>query len=110
MIARSTPWGTIQFGADFDRLSPIEQAAVVAHERGHIAHRHARARARWVLTLRALRDWEGFKAMCLEQEFEADRYAVARGHRVGLAVLLQSREMGGDLHPRSAQRLKALYV
>ena len=111
MIARSTPWGSIQFGEAFDRLTPHEQAAVLAHERGHIAHRHALKRLMWVLTLRAVFQPSNFFEMCEKQELEADRYAVVRGHRAGLISFL----FRSNLHVKSAgypthqQRIEAIH-
>jgi Zn-dependent protease with chaperone function len=111
MIARSTPWGSIQFGEAFDKLTPLEQAAVIAHERGHIVHRHAIKRLLWVLTLRAVFQTEKFFEMCEKQEMEADRYAVSRGHRAGLISFL----FRSNLHVKSAgypthkQRIEAIH-
>ena len=111
MIARSTPWGSIQFGAQFDNLTPAEQAAIVAHERGHIAHRHALKRLLWLVTLRAVFQSDKFFAMCEKQELEADWYAVVRGHRYGLVSFL----LRSNLHVKSAgypthqQRIEAIH-
>lgn len=110
-IARCTPWGTIQTGRGFRFLSPQEKAAVLAHERGHIAHRHALKRLGWVVTLRALRDWNGFLQMCEAQEYEADRYAVRQGCKVGMQVFLAKRIglPAGPGYPSARERLEALH-
>lgn len=111
MIARSTPWGSIQFGDGFDNLTPQEQAAVVAHERGHIEYRHAWKRLLWLISLRAVFQPSNFFEMCEKQELEADRYAVARGHRAGLISFL----FRSNLHVKSAgypthkQRIEAIH-
>eukprot|EP00697_Spironema_sp_BW2_P010687 gnl/Spiro4/26025_TR12964_c0_g1_i1.p2 gnl/Spiro4/26025_TR12964_c0_g1~~gnl/Spiro4/26025_TR12964_c0_g1_i1.p2 ORF type:complete len:113 (+),score=20.97 gnl/Spiro4/26025_TR12964_c0_g1_i1:125-463(+) len=97
MIARSTPWGTIQFGEAFYALSEPEQCAIIAHEQGHIHHRHALKRLAWLLTLRAVFRPEAFFAMCETQELEADRYAVERGHAAGLISFL----FRSNLHVKS---------
>ena len=110
--ARVTPWNTIQKGSLFHTLSPREQEAVLAHERGHITHRHAWERLVWIVTLRALRKPEAFFAMCEAQEFEADRYAVQCGHGPGLVSFLGR----GKLHaksigyPTARERLEAIRV
>ena len=61
--ARVTPWGTIQTGSQFDALSVFEQNAILAHERGHLYHKHVRTRLLWFVTLRAFFRTEAFFAM-----------------------------------------------
>ena len=108
MIARSTLWGTVQLGDAFYRLTELEQRAIVAHEWGHIHHRHAWKRLARIVTFR----WKGFFEMCEAQELEADRYAVARGHAAGLISFL----FRSNLHVKSAgypahkQRIEAIHV
>lgn len=109
MIARCTPWGTIILGKDFYRLTPTEQDAVLAHERGHIAHRHAWKRIWWFVTLRAFFKTQEFFDECRKHEKEADRYAVERGHRAGLVSVLFRLQ----LHVKSPEledRLENLHV
>jgi hypothetical protein len=112
MIARSTLWGTIQLGDAFYRLTELEQRAIIAHEEGHIFYRHAWTRLKWILTLRAFRHYDRFLLLCAWQEFEADRYAVERGHGPGLISFL----FRGNLHVKSAgypthkQRIEAIHV
>ena len=112
MIARATLWGTIQTGALFERLTEREQRAVLAHEQGHIHHRHAWKRLGWMVTLRALVNWNGFLAMCEQQELEADRYAAERGHTAGLVSFLFrcGHHVKSDGYPTPRQRLEALRV
>lgn len=112
MIARSTLWGTIQTGEAFLLLSEREQNAVIAHEHGHIHHRHAWKRLAWIVTFRALLNWKGFLAMCEAQEIEADRYAVTLGHAPGLISFLfrQSLHVKSDGYPTPRERLEAIYV
>lgn len=80
------PWSMIVIGRYFDRLSPLEQAATLAHERGHLAKGHTRARIVWLAKCRWLHS--SFATFTRAQEFEADDYAVARGHAAGLIKLL----------------------
>lgn len=109
-IARATPWGTIQTGPGFRHLTALEQAAVLAHEHGHIAHGHPWKRLLWVLTLRVFFDFSGFLAMCERQEFEADQYAVKQGHKHGLVSFLFCRQFQGPApgYPSAKARLEAL--
>ena len=111
MIARSTLWGTIQFGAGFYLLTDLEQRAVVAHEQGHIFHRHALKRLWWIISLRAFFNWDGFLKMCESQELEADHYAVDHGHFAGLYYFLyrQSRDVKYPGYPSIKDRLEAIH-
>lgn len=106
--AHATPWGTIRTGSLFTRLSPDEQAAVLAHERGHIAHGHALTRLRWVLTFKAFRHPERYFAMCAKQELEADRWALLEGHGQALARLIARFKDGGRGYPTKRERLARL--
>jgi Zn-dependent protease with chaperone function len=108
MIARSTPWGTIQFGDAFYRLTELEQRAVIAHEEGHIHHRHALKRLWWLASFQ----WKGFFKRCEAQELEADRYAVERGHAAGLISFLfrQGLHVKSDGYPTHRQRIEAIHV
>ena len=107
MIARSTLWGSIQFGEAFDNLTPAEQAAVIAHERGHIAHRHALKRLWWMVSFQ----WKGFFERCEKQEMEADWYAVVRGHRAGLISFLfrSNPHVKSAGYPTHQQRIEAIH-
>lgn len=80
------PWSAIVLGRYFGHLSPLEQAATMAHEMGHLHHHHTRQRVVWLLKCRWLR--ESFATLTRAQEFEADDYAVARGHAPGLLKIL----------------------
>lgn len=108
--ARSTPWGTIQIGDRFKELSEKEQAAVLAHEHGHIHHRHALRRLGWILTLRAFRKPDEFFALCEAQELEADRYAAKAGHSVGLIAFLLRRKsrVKSPGYPTAFDRVEAV--
>jgi hypothetical protein len=108
--ARATPWGTIQYGSSFGRLTSIEQQAVVAHERGHIVHRHALKRLAWFVTLRVFFNTSGYFQMCEAQELEADRYAANIGHANGLIRFLLCRTTSFRVsgYPSREQRLENL--
>ena len=108
MIARSTLWGTIQLGDGFYRLSDLELAAIVAHEEGHIHHRHALKRLWWMVSFR----WKGFSQRCEAQEMEADRYAVERGHAPGLISFLfrQQMHVKSPGYPTARRRIEAIHV
>ena len=112
MIARATLWGTVQLGEGFYKLTPHEQEAVLAHERGHIAHRHAWERLWWIVTLRAIRKPEAYWAMCEAQELEADRYAAAQGHAAGMVSFLfrLSWHVKSDGYPTVRRRIEAIHV
>jgi Zn-dependent protease with chaperone function len=107
--AYSTPWGTIRTGALFEKLTPREQAAVQAHERGHIVHKHVLKRMLWLFSGYAVFHQEKYYAMCRAQEFEADSYAVKTGHAAGLAMVL-TRIAGAktNTHPSKQERLARL--
>ena len=111
LIARVTPWGTIQTGPSFARLSFIEQEAVLAHENGHLSHRHVLKRFLWLITLRAVFRFDEFVEMCEQQEFEADQYAVEQGCARGLCIFLSRRlhEPKSPGHPSAKQRLEAIH-
>jgi Zn-dependent protease with chaperone function len=107
--AYTTPWGTIRTGALFHKLLPREQQAVLAHERGHIVHKHAWRRMLWIFSGYALFHREKYFAMCRAQEFEADRYAVKTGHAVGMALALARLSSAKtDTHPSREERLARL--
>lgn len=67
-----------------DRLTPEQQAAILAHEDGHKFHRHAlKNLARCLFLLPRPRQ------LAAQQELEADRYAADRGHGPALASALR---------------------
>lgn len=109
MIARATPWGTIQLGNEFFKLPLLEQLAVYAHEQGHLHHWHAWKRLWKILTLGFL-DWEACMAWSAGQELEADRYAAERGHGPGLVSFLLRLEpdVESEGYPTPRQRIEAL--
>ena len=110
MIARSTLWGTVQLGAAFFLLTEAQQRAVIAHEQGHIHHRHARERLKWIVMLRAFRRYDAFLQMCEAQELQADRFAAQLGHKEGLISFLTrwSQPVKSDGYPTAEQRLENL--
>jgi hypothetical protein len=104
--ARTTPWGTIQVGDLFWKLSAAERSAVMVHERGHLRYRHVLKRIWRLVTFR----WRGFYAMCEQQEFEADQFAVDRGFQRGLEsfLLRHASRVKSPGYPTAAQRLEAI--
>lgn len=65
-------------------LTDEEAAAVIAHEHGHIAHRHS-----LLNTARACLFIPRSELQAFTQELEADDYAAARGHGLALASALR---------------------
>lgn len=105
-FARVTPWGTIQIGQHFDLLPYDQQQAVIAHERGHLKHRHVWKRVKWLVW----RGFKGFDAMCAEQELEADSYAKSLGHGGALAsFLVEHVRMTAKGYPSVIRRLENLH-
>lgn len=99
--------GKIVVGPNFFKLNQFEQGAVLVHEVGHLELGHARARWRrwWWLLLKPA----AFRAMCIEQEYEADHYAAERGYAGGLASIYGRIENAeGLLHPPVASRIERL--
>lgn len=76
-----------------DQLTETEQAAILAHEEGHKAHRHAMQNL-----LRTCLLMSRSPKMAMLQEIEADDYAAARGHADALASAL--RKLSGDAFDR----------
>jgi|SRR5580765_3075749 len=107
--ARSTPWGTVQVGPYFELLPQEMQIAVLAHEEGHIFHKHALKRILWVISLCAFFNKEKYWLMCEAQELEADKYAADHGHARGLAAYLKlltnEKKLG---YPLNGERIKRL--
>jgi len=92
-------------GRYFYKLPRNEQLAIIAHERGHIFHRHQLKRLWWVVSLQ----WAGIAEKCRLQEYQADRYAVRMGHGKGLISFLK--RIGpheNPLHPTPALRINVI--
>jgi hypothetical protein len=108
-VARCTPWGTIQTGDFFERLTQAEKSAVLLHERAHIVKHDALRRLWWVMTLQIVFRPQWVFARCHEQEFAADRYVKERGEARGLRSFLTRFPHGsGPLHPSTFDRVGAL--
>lgn len=108
-VARCTPWGTVQTGDYFLRLTDSEKSAVLAHERAHVRNRDALKRLWWVVSLRVVFDPQWVFARCREQEFAADRYVKQRGMAAGMRSFLRRfPQPASALHPSSKERLEAL--
>lgn len=85
-----------------DQLTVAEQAAILAHEEGHKAHRHALKN-----TMRVCLFMPRTVAEAFRQEIQADDYAAARGHAKALAGALRKLSTANqDLF--RAQRLDGL--
>lgn len=85
-----------------DGLTAAEQAAFLAHEQGHIHHRHALKNLLCVCLFMGRN-----AATAQDQELEADDYAAARGHAPALASAL--RKLSVDpFDDYRARRLEAL--
>lgn len=75
-------WKTIVVGRQFISFPSREQQAILLHEAAHCRLRH--------LEKRLLNLWRIFRpaalaALCVEQEYEADRFAAHLGYGVDLA-------------------------
>jgi Zn-dependent protease with chaperone function len=102
-ILAMTVGSRVVTGKWFPRFTEEEQAAIIAHEEGHIYHKHALVRIWWLVTVR----WKHLLYRCKLQEFEADAYAVIQGHAEGLIKFLHKVHMPeGPLHPASSDRLE----
>lgn len=90
-------------GRYFDQLERVERAAVIAHETGHIVHRHAWRRLWWLVS----GQWSYMKTRCQAQEYEADRYATMNGHGHGLIQFLSrpTKPHDSPLHPTHEERI-----
>lgn len=107
-IARAVsfgPFSRVLIGTRFERLSDKQQAAVLAHEEGHIAMRHTEGRLLFAIFPAF---WFLFPTLCRQQEFQADRYAAERGHAKALLQLLENDYDGGWLQPSHAERREAI--
>ena len=84
-------------------LEPFERDAIVAHETGHIARRHAAKR----LVRLVIGRWSGLMELCRQQEIEADAYAVRSGHALGLISFLSKVRPPhkNALHPTPRERI-----
>lgn len=100
-----TPWGTIRTGEYFDFLPEDERRAVLAHERGHLHHRHVLKRVLWIVR----HGFKGFYEMCEAQELEADSYARDKGHGPALARFISKHvKMTALGYPSVIRRLENL--
>lgn len=91
------PW--VYVGQLFDTLPPEQRAAVLSHERGHVALGHW-----WGLL------WPvGRQARQHRYEFEADEFAKHDGHAAGMVAYLEAHPSPATLsHPSTAERIARL--
>lgn len=101
-------WKAIVVGPAFVRLPADQQAAVLLHEAGHCKLRHLERRlARlWLLLWSPRR----LSAYCINQEFEADRFAAQHGFGQSLAALFtRLSAVDTPLHPPLYIRIQRLH-
>lgn len=93
-------------GRFFERLYFFEKAAIIAHERAHIAERHQLHRLWWIVTFQ----WRCMETRCKDQEFAADRIAALGGHSFGLISFLNRVKPPASLpwHPSHEERISAI--
>jgi len=92
-------------GIDFPKLTPSQQAAVIAHERGHIIHKHGWKRIWWLVSFQ----WRDLAHRCQIQELEADRHATVLGHGYSLIHFLHSiHTHESPLHPTPRERIRSI--
>ena len=84
-------------------LEDFERQAIIVHEQGHIAKRHALKRLGRLLAGR----WSGLMELCRNQELEADAHAVSSGHALGLISFLSKVRPPhkNALHPTPNERI-----
>lgn len=101
-------WTEIVVGRAFDYFSSREQQAILLHEAGHIKLHHGAQRIRWLWLV--LFSPRRFADLCVEQEFQADRFAANCGYGSDLASALSRLKTGssGSLHPNSVERIARL--
>lgn len=90
-------------GAVFPKLTESQRAAVIAHERGHIVHRHGWKRIWWLISFQ----WRDLAHKCQVQELEADRHATVLGHGYSLIHFLNCLDSThkSPLHPTPEERI-----
>lgn len=88
----------IYLGPAFDKLDEDVKGFVLAHEAGHIFHRHTEKRI-FALLFRPNTLPELWK----QQEYEADLYAAKQGHVEAAHKFLMNCK-GGPKHPSGLQR------
>lgn len=100
-------WKKIILGNAFHQLSEREAKAVLLHEVGHCKLRHLEKR----LTMLWLVLWNPQKLLrlCIEQEYEADRFAARMGYGMDLVQLFcRMQRQQGPFHPELSERIARL--
>jgi Zn-dependent protease with chaperone function len=101
-------WKKIVVGPSFLRLDEREAGAVLLHEAGHCKLRHLEKRLTmlWLVLVSPKR----LLRICLEQEYEADRFAAKCGYGNDLIRLFNrmSAQSPGPFHPELGSRIARL--
>ena len=100
-------WKKIVLGPGFLQLSGREGCAVLLHEAGHCKLRHLEKRITmaWLVLVSPQR----LLRICLEQEYEADRFAAGCGYGADLMRLFcRLQQAAGPFHPELSQRIARL--
>lgn len=89
---------------EFWELPFPERMAVIAHEAGHVYHRHL-----WVRLFNMFAPKAAYTAMCHAQEFEADQFARSLGYGPQLAAFLKRQPCASTFkHPATKPRIANL--
>jgi Zn-dependent protease with chaperone function len=100
-------WKKIVVGPSFNRLDDREAGAVLLHEAGHCKLRHLEKRLKmlWLVLISP----QKLLRICLEQEFEADRFAARCGYGNDLIRLFHRlAEQPAPFHPKMSERIARL--
>jgi Zn-dependent protease with chaperone function len=100
-----TAGAVIVTGRFFDELHADEQKAIIAHEQGHLYHRHLLKRLWWLVSFQ----WRDLAARARAQEFEADLYAATKGFADGMISFLERiHPHENPLHPTPEARIEEI--
>ena len=104
-IIALSAFGHVVTGKRFHHCQEDEKHAIIAHEMGHIFHRHALKRILRLIFMK----WDGLAEYCKRQELEADMYAASKGHgRAMVNFLARQKNHSSPLHPTPRERIENL--